>query len=250
MKQKYFEKINQPYWIYFSSLIVPMILLISYLIFVYGITLTSIISFIVSYVIIYIYGTSLFYHRYWSHRQFHCHPWLVKFFTVAGLFGLNNGPVLYTLVHRYHHQHTDTDLDPHTPLKGRWFAFMGWLFQKNPPPLPLRLIKDLLHDDNAWVLKVDAYKIYIIHAGVLLSLLIDPKITIGLIFGMFSGLLIELLINAFAHNVKTKKAMNTHPIITWLTAGGTLHEHHHDKSAVCSKDDPGYYFVKLIGTIK
>lgn len=29
--------------------------------------------------------------------------------------------------HRYHHNHTDTPLDPHSPYEGFWWSHMGWL---------------------------------------------------------------------------------------------------------------------------
>lgn len=29
--------------------------------------------------------------------------------------------------HRYHHHHTDTPLDPHSPYEGFWWSHMGWL---------------------------------------------------------------------------------------------------------------------------
>ena len=29
--------------------------------------------------------------------------------------------------HRYHHLHTDTPLDPHSPFEGFWFSHIGWL---------------------------------------------------------------------------------------------------------------------------
>lgn len=46
-----------------------------------------------------------------------------------------NTCVLYAIVllprrvsrHRYHHLHTDTPLDPHSPYEGFWWSHMGWL---------------------------------------------------------------------------------------------------------------------------
>ena len=30
--------------------------------------------------------------------------------------------------HRYHHQHTDTERDPHSPVQGFWFSYVIWIF--------------------------------------------------------------------------------------------------------------------------
>lgn len=29
--------------------------------------------------------------------------------------------------HRYHHLHTDTPMDPHSPYEGFWWSHMGWI---------------------------------------------------------------------------------------------------------------------------
>ena len=37
----------------------------------------------------------------------------------------------WTLLHnRSHHTHTDKDGDVHTPTKGLFYAFLGWIFKK------------------------------------------------------------------------------------------------------------------------
>ena len=33
--------------------------------------------------------------------------------------------------HRYHHLHTDTPLDPHSPYEGFWWSHMGWLLDND-----------------------------------------------------------------------------------------------------------------------
>lgn len=32
--------------------------------------------------------------------------------------------------HRFHHLHTDTPLDPHSPYEGFWWSHMGWLLDE------------------------------------------------------------------------------------------------------------------------
>jgi len=36
-------------------------------------------------------------------------------------------PIEWASSHRYHHLHTDTPLDPHSPYEGFWWSHMGWL---------------------------------------------------------------------------------------------------------------------------
>ncbi|KAJ0474141.1 putative acyl-CoA desaturase [Helianthus annuus] len=41
---------------------------------------------------------------------------------------IQRDPIFWVSMHRYHHQHVDSDKDPHSPIFGFWFSHMGWLF--------------------------------------------------------------------------------------------------------------------------
>jgi stearoyl-CoA desaturase (delta-9 desaturase) len=43
---------------------------------------------------------------------------------------LQGDPIEWISAHRYHHLHTDTPLDPHSPYEGFWFSHLGWLFDQ------------------------------------------------------------------------------------------------------------------------
>lgn len=40
---------------------------------------------------------------------------------------LQGDPLEWVSSHRYHHLHTDTPLDPHSPYEGFWWSHAGWL---------------------------------------------------------------------------------------------------------------------------
>jgi fatty-acid desaturase len=70
-------------------------------------------------------GVNLGYHRVLSHRSLKLPKWLERTFVIIGLPA--GTPVQWVGNHRYHHAHTDTPLDPHSPLhKGFWYAHVGW----------------------------------------------------------------------------------------------------------------------------
>ena len=149
---------------YFLSVHIPLFCLTGYLLattFDYKVTM---LSFLTSYVIIYIYGTNIFYHRYWSHRQFTTYPLIEKFFSVAGLMSLSGGPIGYVLMHRLHHAYSDTDKDPHSPIHGRYHAFAGWLFKSHNIPISIMVVKDLLKHN--WLINLEIYKLYRDQKGV------------------------------------------------------------------------------------
>lgn len=41
---------------------------------------------------------------------------------------MQGDPIEWVSDHRYHHAHTDTPLDPHSPYDGYFWAHMGWLW--------------------------------------------------------------------------------------------------------------------------
>lgn len=40
---------------------------------------------------------------------------------------MQGDPLEWVSSHRYHHQHCDTNRDPHSPYEGFWYSHMGWL---------------------------------------------------------------------------------------------------------------------------
>jgi len=67
------------------------------------------------------------YHRLLTHRGFMCPRWMRRMLTWFGAAALQGGPARWTAIHRRHHQLTDREGDPHTPLEGFFYAHMGWI---------------------------------------------------------------------------------------------------------------------------
>lgn len=72
-------------------------------------------------------------HRLWAHGAFKTSKW-VEWFLALFTAGVLQGPALmWASDHQRHHAYTDTELDPHSPLKykSRWLGFlwshMGWM---------------------------------------------------------------------------------------------------------------------------
>jgi fatty-acid desaturase len=94
-------------------------------------------------------GINLGYHRVLSHRSLKLPKWLERCLVTIGLPA--GTPVQWVGNHRYHHAHTDTPLDPHSPLhKGFWYAHVGWYLGSDNASVcalyciagPLRLLID------------------------------------------------------------------------------------------------------------
>jgi sn-1 stearoyl-lipid 9-desaturase len=73
-------------------------------------------------------GITLGYHRYFTHRSYSTSKPVQYFLAVCGALAGEAGPIAWVAAHRYHHTYSDTDQDPHSPLKGFLWAHFTWLF--------------------------------------------------------------------------------------------------------------------------
>jgi len=76
-------------------------------------------------------GITLSYHRQLSHRSFQTPKWLEYVLAYCGVLAAQGDPIEWVSSHRYHHLHTDTPLDPHSPYEGFWWSHMGWLLDNS-----------------------------------------------------------------------------------------------------------------------
>ena len=61
-------------------------------------------------------GINLGYHRLLTHRGFTSPKWLEHSFAVLGVCSMQDTPARWVAVHRRHHQFSDQQDDPHSPL--------------------------------------------------------------------------------------------------------------------------------------
>ncbi len=83
----------------------------------------------------YVFGTlgiNLGFHRLLTHRSFKCPLLFEHALAVLGTCCLQKTPGQFVATHRAHHQHSDHEEDPHSPLASLFWGHMGWLFEENP----------------------------------------------------------------------------------------------------------------------
>ena len=102
---------------------------------------------------LYVFGTlgiNLCYHRLLTHRGFTCPVWLEHALAMLGVCCLQDTPARWVATHRLHHQHSDEQPDPHSPLVTFFWAHMGWLLVENRELKSImtyeRYVRDLLRD--------------------------------------------------------------------------------------------------------
>ena len=83
---------------------------------------------------LYVYGTlgiNLGYHRILTHRGLTVPRWLERTFATLGVCCLEFTPARWIAVHRLHHQYSDEQRDPHSPLVNLPWGHFGWLVLRN-----------------------------------------------------------------------------------------------------------------------
>ncbi|GIL48423.1 hypothetical protein Vafri_4575 [Volvox africanus] len=76
-------------------------------------------------------GISVSYHRQLSHKSFRCVKPLEYFLAYCGALAFEGDPIEWSKMHRWHHMHSDTPADRHSPRDGVWHSHMGWLFDES-----------------------------------------------------------------------------------------------------------------------
>jgi len=102
-------------------------------------------------------GTTVGFHRYFTHGSFKAKRPLRIVLAVAGSMAVQGSVVRWVADHRRHHAFSDRDGDPHSPwrygenlkglAKGFWHAHIGWLFDTEQTNQE-RFAPDLLADKD------------------------------------------------------------------------------------------------------
>ena len=102
---------------------------------------------------LYVFGTlgiNLCYHRLLDASRLRVPEWLEHTLAILGVCCLQDTPARWVAVHRRHHQHSDEQPDPHSPLVNFFWGHMGWLLVENRELNRLgiyeRYAKDILRD--------------------------------------------------------------------------------------------------------
>lgn len=209
-------------------------------------------SFLISYIIIYWVGIQAGAHKLFSHRSWTPKNDGIKYFlAIVSCFGLMGGPVIWSQMHRYHHIHEDTDLDPHSPKSGKLHSYFMWLLDvKNSSMMN---IKDLLKDKK--LLRINYNCREIVLYTLLFLLILNFNIFAGVILASMVTFHCEMSVNTFLHyyNTESNKWESKNNIILSLFSGGSsLHRNHHDDMRSCNfskkwyQFDLSYLFVRML----
>jgi len=115
-------------------------------------------------------GINLAYHRLLTHNGLTLPKWLEHLFAILGVCCLQDAPARWVAIHRMHHQHSDQEPDPHSPLVDFFWGHMGWLMYQNKyfgtPDFYDRYVREILKDPFYLRLERDFryLSVYLAHA--------------------------------------------------------------------------------------
>jgi fatty-acid desaturase len=181
-------------------------------------------------------GIGMGYHRLLTHRGYKIPRWLEYCLTVCATLALEGGPIFWVATHRIHHQFSDQDGDPHSPVEGTWWAHMGWILvgksMHHDTSTLARYVPDLAKDKfYVWITKYH-YVPLIVVGVILLAVGGWPIVLWGIFLRTVVGLQTTWLVNSATHSWGTRRYktrdLSTNSLwVALLTWGEGWHNNHH-----------------------
>jgi sn-1 stearoyl-lipid 9-desaturase len=181
-------------------------------------------------------GIGMGYHRLLTHRGYKTPRWVEYFLTVCGTLALEGGPIFWVATHRIHHQHSDQEGDPHSPVDGKWWAHAGWILtgraMHQDTATLSRYTPDLCKDRFHVFISKYHYLPMIVLGAVLFAIGGIPFLFWGVFLRTVVGLHSTWLVNSATHSWGSRRfATRDRSTNSWWVAlvsfGEGWHNNHH-----------------------
>lgn len=181
-------------------------------------------------------GICLGYHRYFTHRSYAVPKPVEYLLAVLGCLAGESGPIGWVAAHRYHHTYSDTEKDPHSPLRGFLWAHMSWLFGREKFLVRFEDYKRFVPDMAKDRFLVFLDRSHMLPAVVLTAILYAAGGWSFVVWGMFVRSLLVYhstwLVNSASHiwgyrSFKTSDLSRNNWWVALLTFGEGWHNNHH-----------------------
>jgi fatty-acid desaturase len=208
---------------------------------------------------LYLFGTlgiNLCYHRILTHKGLNVPKWLERTFATLGVCCLQDTPGRWIAMHRLHHQYSDQQRDPHSPLVTLLWGHIGWIFAKNRDTAAMaqyaRYARDILKDPYYLALeKRDLWLVWInlaqwlvyfvggVAAGWIMYGKLAPAVQFGLSVWLW-GVIVRTVVvwhitwsvNSLTHrwgyqSYDTGDNSRNNWFVGWVSNGEGWHNNHH-----------------------
>lgn len=160
-------------------------------------------------------------HRYFAHKCFSTSR--LFNFLLACFCCISMQPMWWASIHRRHHHHCDKEGDPHSPaLKGFWYAYLGWLMDRDNYRLQLAYIRDwvtlypelLLVDFfqsriREYLMVLLLYPVWPVSKWWLASDVPRDMVVNACMVGLFFAIEMSKVFNAYAHSRERQDTLET-----------------------------------------
>lgn len=200
-------------------------------------------------------GINLCYHRLLTHRGLTCPKWLEYAFAILGVCSMQDTPGRWVAVHRRHHEYSDRQEDPHSPLVNFLWSHVGWMLVDNRDLTRLgvyeRYAKDVLRDpfyrrlERTFLYPIIILTSWLVYfaGGAVASILSGGNLAEAAQFGaslLIWGVFVRTVlvwhitwsVNSAAHlwgyrNYETGEQSRNNWFVAILTSGEGWHNNHH-----------------------
>lgn len=190
-------------------------------------------------------GTTLGYHRYFSHRTFRTSrpvQFLIGWWAETSL---QKGVLWWAGHHRNHHRYSDTPDDIHSPARrGFFWSHIGWILSNRWDAAPLGVIRDMAqYPELRWL---DRW--HLVPPASIAAVCLAAGGMPGLVWGFLVGTVLAwhatFTINSLSHvyggrRFPTTDTSRNNPWLAVLTLGEGWHNNHH---YFCSSARNGFYW--------
>lgn len=192
---------------------------------------------------------TVFYHRALAHGAVVLKPWTRRFVVLTGIWATGLDPKGWVCMHRLHHRHSDTKLDPHSPANGgvlrvalaqlRFYekALRGLITKRSEFASVVADLDFPVHFLIRRKLWFAPYLVHIAMSGLFAFVFSAWLVGLGYFLGIMSHPMQGWLVNAFGHaygyrNFDTNDKSCNNTLVAWLVAGeGFQNNHHYTPSA-------------------
>lgn len=199
-------------------------------------------------------GITVGYHRLLTHRGFSCPKWLEHGFAILGMCNLQDSPARWVAIHRMHHQHSDKQPDPHSPLVNFLWGHMGWVVIRNRDLDRTshyeRYVRDLLRDPfylalerrGSWFFLFLAHAVVITLVGAVVGYAVGGvdeairyaasyyvwAVAVRIVFVLHGTWAVNSLSHAFGYrNYDTRDSSTNNWLVALFSHGEGWHNNHH-----------------------
>lgn len=200
------------------------------------------------------------YHRYFAHRAFKTSRPFQLLLALGAQTAAQRGVLWWASHHRFHHKHSDTGNDVHSPgRKGFWYSHIGWVIGTGYDQTDATLVSDLAKYPELRFL--DRTGINVLPTALLALAFLLVFGLPGLVWGYFVSTVLlwhgSFTINSLSHlfgkrRYATSDDSRNNWLLAILTTGEGWHNNHHHYQSSARQGfrwweiDVTYYWLRLL----